>query len=84
MDEFEFDDANLNVSESDLQEMDKAFLKTLENKEGDSQANQSQDGFAFFFLVVLLLLFVFFLCMSSLAITRAWRNNRNLKSIGYL
>lgn len=82
-DEFEFDEEDLNLDDKALADMDKAFLKGIQDKTVDVVSDESNNAFTFWFLIILLLLFVFFLAMGLIMLVKGKRQRHEYRIVGY-
>jgi hypothetical protein len=82
-DEFEFDEADLNLDDQALANMDRAFLKGIQDKTEEVVLDDSNNAFNFWFLIVLLLLFIFFLLMGVVMLVKGRQKRHEYRVIGY-
>jgi hypothetical protein len=82
-DEFEFDETDLNLDDQALADMDKEFLKGIQEKTDDVATDEANNAFTFWFLIILLLLFVFFLSMGVIMLVKGRRQRYEYMLVGY-
>jgi len=83
MDEFNFDESQLNLSETELANMDKEFLNSMQRSSADANCDDENDAFTFWFLIILLLVFVFFLVLGIIMLVKGRQRRYQYALVGY-
>jgi hypothetical protein len=83
LDDFDFDDVDMELNEEDLDEMDKQFINSIKDKSDEYACTQSDNAFSFWLLIILLILFVFIIGMSIFFVARGRRRRMQYKEMGY-
>jgi len=69
--------------DSDLANIDKNFLDSIQAKTTDSSCDKANDAFTFWFLILLLVLFMFALTFMVVFMVRGRRKRAKYEEIGY-
>ena len=80
-DDFQFDD--FNVSPTDLEQSDKNFIQSIQERTADMETSEDDCSFNFWFLIVLLVIFVFVLSSAVIFIARGRQRRREYQKLGY-
>ncbi len=82
-DEFDFNEDALDMSEEDLKQLDKEFLKSNAEALADSTTADDNDAYNFWIVVLLLVITVFFLAVGAILIVKGRRKRYELVRVGY-
>lgn len=84
-DDFDFDVSELtSVDNQRLEEMDKAFLNSLEKSTSEkTTTTTTDDAYTYWFLLVILILFIFFIVMGIVLLVKGRRRRYEYRVVGY-
>jgi hypothetical protein len=77
---FDFD---FEYTEEDLDDMDKNFIDSMQQKSDETCADKENDAYSFWFLIIFFLIIMFFMVASTTFVLKGRRIRRKYEDIGY-